>query len=77
MAVESTGIFASRTSDRGGYGDHIKAGARKVVLSAPAKDDPDLMVVMARTPDNRITAFIVEAHWEGVEVAHGSRTRSR
>ncbi len=28
----------------------------------------ELMVVMARTPDNRITAFIVEADWEGVEV---------
>ena len=30
----------------------------------------DLMVVMAKTPDNRITAFIVESQWEGVEVLH-------
>jgi alkylation response protein AidB-like acyl-CoA dehydrogenase len=30
----------------------------------------DVMVVMARTPDNRITAFIVESEWPGVEVAH-------
>jgi alkylation response protein AidB-like acyl-CoA dehydrogenase len=30
----------------------------------------DIMVVMARTPDNRITAFIVESEWPGVEVAH-------
>jgi alkylation response protein AidB-like acyl-CoA dehydrogenase len=30
----------------------------------------DIMVVMARTPDNRITAFIVEAAWPGVEVVH-------
>lgn len=30
----------------------------------------DVMVVMARTPDNKITAFIVEATWPGVEVAH-------
>jgi alkylation response protein AidB-like acyl-CoA dehydrogenase len=28
----------------------------------------DLMVVMARTPDKRISAFIVEGAWEGVEV---------
>jgi len=30
----------------------------------------DLMIVMARTPDGRITAFIVETAWPGVEVAH-------
>jgi alkylation response protein AidB-like acyl-CoA dehydrogenase len=30
----------------------------------------DVMVVMARTPDNKITAFIVESAWPGVEVAH-------
>lgn len=54
VVIESTGIFASRSSDKGGYGDHIKAGARKVVLSAPAKDDPDLMVVMG-VNDHRLT----------------------
>ncbi|NIM51213.1 MAG: acyl-CoA dehydrogenase [Gemmatimonadales bacterium] len=30
----------------------------------------DIIVVMARTPDNRITAFIVESDWPGVEVVH-------
>jgi alkylation response protein AidB-like acyl-CoA dehydrogenase len=30
----------------------------------------DIMVVMARTPDKKITAFIVEGKWPGVEVAH-------
>jgi alkylation response protein AidB-like acyl-CoA dehydrogenase len=30
----------------------------------------EIMVVMARTPDNRITAFIVEADAPGVEVVH-------
>jgi alkylation response protein AidB-like acyl-CoA dehydrogenase len=30
----------------------------------------DIMVVMARTPDKKITAFIVEGNWPGVEVAH-------
>src|SRR3981081_4391269 len=41
----------------------------------------DLFVVMARTPDvivkgkprKQITAFIVEAHWQGVEVKHRCR----
>jgi glyceraldehyde 3-phosphate dehydrogenase len=46
VVVEATGIFTRRESEKGGYGDHIKAGARKVILSAPAKDDPDLTVVM-------------------------------
>lgn len=30
----------------------------------------ELMVVMAKTGDRRITAFIVETEWEGVEVIH-------
>ncbi len=40
--IESTGIFR----DRAGAGKHLEAGARKVVISAPAKE-PDLTVVMA------------------------------
>lgn len=51
VVVESTGIFTSRRSEKGGYGDHIKAGARKVVLSAPAKDEPDLTVVFGVNDD--------------------------
>jgi glyceraldehyde 3-phosphate dehydrogenase len=46
VALESTGVFTRRSGEKGGYGDHLKAGARKVVLSAPAKDDPDLTLVM-------------------------------
>jgi glyceraldehyde 3-phosphate dehydrogenase len=46
VVLESTGIFTSRKSERGGYGDHIEAGAKRVVLSAPAKDSPDLTVVL-------------------------------
>jgi len=30
----------------------------------------DILIVMARTPDNRISAFIVECDWPGVEVTH-------
>ncbi|HEY5999387.1 MAG TPA: type I glyceraldehyde-3-phosphate dehydrogenase [bacterium] len=40
-AVESTGKF----TDRAGAGKHLEAGARKVVISAPAKD-PDVTVVL-------------------------------
>jgi len=51
VALESTGIFTSRESAKGGYGDHLKAGARKVILSAPAKDEPDLTVVFGVNED--------------------------
>lgn len=45
VAIESTGIFASAESDRGGYLDHIKAGAKKVILTVPAKDDITTVVL--------------------------------
>jgi glyceraldehyde 3-phosphate dehydrogenase len=35
VVIESTGIFR----DRAGAGKHLKAGAKKVIISAPAKDD--------------------------------------
>lgn len=37
VAIEATGIFASDYSDRGGYMDHVDAGAKKVILTVPAK----------------------------------------
>lgn len=51
VVVESTGIFTKRESEKGGYGDHLKAGARKVIISAPASDDPDLTVVLGVNDD--------------------------
>ncbi len=51
IALESTGVFTKRSSDKGGYGDHITAGAKKVILSAPAKDEPDLTVVFGVNED--------------------------
>jgi len=51
VALESTGVFTARASEKGGYGDHLTAGARKVVLSAPAKDEPDLTVVLGVNDD--------------------------
>jgi glyceraldehyde 3-phosphate dehydrogenase len=41
VVVESTGIF----TDRAGAQKHIDAGAKKVVISAPAKD-PDITIVL-------------------------------
>jgi glyceraldehyde 3-phosphate dehydrogenase len=46
IVVESTGIFRVKSSEKGGYGDHITAGAKKVVLTVPAKDDIDATVVL-------------------------------
>jgi glyceraldehyde 3-phosphate dehydrogenase len=41
LAVESTGIF----TDRAGAGKHLQAGAKKVLISAPAKN-PDVTIVL-------------------------------
>ena len=46
IVVESTGMFTKAASEKGGYADHIKAGAKKVVLTVPAKDDIEATVVM-------------------------------
>jgi len=46
IVLESTGIFRAAESPKGGYADHIKAGAEKVLLSVPAKDKIDATVVL-------------------------------
>lgn len=46
IVVESTGIFREKESARGGYGDHVKAGAKKVLLTVPSKDAIQAMVVL-------------------------------
>jgi len=46
VALESTGLFTGREKDgKPGYDSHITAGAKRVILSAPAKDTPDITVV--------------------------------
>ena len=55
VVLESTGVFASQSSDRGGYGDHLLAGADRVILSVPAKDDIDATIV-AGVNDDTLTA---------------------
>lgn len=52
VALESTGFFTKRAADgKPGYDSHLEAGARKVVISAPAKDEPDLTVVLGVNDD--------------------------
>jgi glyceraldehyde 3-phosphate dehydrogenase len=53
VVVESTGIF----TDREGAQKHIDAGARKVVISAPATD-PDITIVLGVNDD----AYDPDAH---------------
>ena len=55
VVVESTGIFRVKSSEKGGYGDHLTAGARKVVLTVPAKDAIEATVVLG-VNDDTITA---------------------
>lgn len=47
VVIESTGFFRSRA----GAGKHITAGARKVVISAPARDQVDATVVLGVNDD--------------------------
>ncbi|MCK5154788.1 MAG: type I glyceraldehyde-3-phosphate dehydrogenase [Spirochaetales bacterium] len=60
VVIESTGVFSTAEGPRGGYKDHIKAGAKKVILTVPAKDTIDQTIVMG-VNDNKIdkskTAF--------------------
>ena len=52
VVIECTGIFTNRATDgKAGYDSHLEAGAKKVVLSAPAKDGADLTVVLGVNDD--------------------------
>ncbi|MBT5955010.1 type I glyceraldehyde-3-phosphate dehydrogenase [bacterium] len=51
VVIESTGIFTSATSDKGGYNDHLTAGAKKVILTVPAKDEIKTVVLGVNTDE--------------------------
>jgi glyceraldehyde 3-phosphate dehydrogenase len=47
VVLESTGKFTSRAAEgKPGYDTHLTAGAKRVLLSAPAKDKPDATIVL-------------------------------
>ncbi len=53
VVLESTGFFRSKQKGKPGdadykpgYDTHLSAGAKKVVISAPCKDDPDATIVL-------------------------------
>ncbi|MBN2863248.1 MAG: type I glyceraldehyde-3-phosphate dehydrogenase, partial [Bacteroidales bacterium] len=52
VVVESTGVFTSKESPKGGYGDHLKNGAKKVLLTVPSKDEIDAMIVLGVNEDH-------------------------
>ena len=54
VVLESTGVFRERSNPKKGgigYGSHLDAGAKKVILSAPAKDAIDATIVMGVNDD--------------------------
>ncbi len=58
VVLESTGIFRSRQKGKpgdadykAGYDTHLEAGAKKVVISAPCKDEPDVTIVLGVNDD--------------------------
>ena len=52
IVVEATGIFATKKSEtKPGYDSHLDAGAKKVVLTQPAKDDIERTIVMGVNDD--------------------------
>ena len=52
------GHFHRRAADgKSGYDTHLDAGAKKVVLSAPAKDEPDLTCVLGVNDDKLTPAM--------------------
>jgi glyceraldehyde 3-phosphate dehydrogenase len=54
IVVESTGVFRTKESPKGGYGDHLKAGAGRVVLTVPAQDDIEATIVLG-VNDEKLT----------------------
>ncbi len=51
VVIESTGVFRAKESAKGGYGDHLKNGAKKVILTVPSKDEIDNMIVLGVNDD--------------------------
>ncbi|HMB00841.1 MAG TPA: type I glyceraldehyde-3-phosphate dehydrogenase [Spirochaetota bacterium] len=47
IVIEATGIFRKKAADgKPGYDSHLQAGAKKVILTVPAKDEIDATIVL-------------------------------
>jgi glyceraldehyde 3-phosphate dehydrogenase len=58
VVIESTGVFTTRAGGgKSGYDSHLLAGAKKVLLSAPAKDKPDATIVLGVNDDTMSPAM--------------------
>ena len=58
IVLESTGFFTGASEgDKEGYDSHIKAGAKKVVISAPTKNGPAKTIVLG-VNDEELTSDI-------------------
>lgn len=55
VAIEATGVFSAGTSPKGGYLDHLEAGAKKVILTVPAKDELTTIVLGVNPQDIKPT----------------------
>lgn len=51
VVVESTGVFRTKSGEKGGYGDHLRGSVKKVILTAPANDSIDKMIVVGVNDD--------------------------
>ena len=52
VVIESTGKFTAKAVEgKPGYDSHLTAGAKRVLLSAPAKDKPDATIVLGVNDD--------------------------
>ncbi len=52
VVIESTGVFRVKEGPKGGYGDHLKNGAKKVILCVPSKDKIDATIVLGVNDDD-------------------------
>ncbi len=55
VAIEATGVFSAADGPKGGYLNHLEAGAKKVILTVPAKDDITTIVLGVNPQDVKST----------------------
>lgn len=67
VVIESTGVFTAVESAKGGYGDHIKAGAKKVLLSAPSKDDKALMADQSKWGNSVVRTVVLGVNDDAIK----------